>query len=354
MSARRLILALVVVAVLAAGAWLGERAVERPPATDDAPPAAQTPRVSTVDGETVITLDAAEQRAADLATAPLAAAEITTESTAYATVLDPQPLFELRARLLAAQAQLAQARTGADAAQAEYRRTRALFADDRNTSAKALQQAQAAAAVAQQQVNAARTAVQGARAALRLQFGPALAGVEDARTGQRLEAILAGNAALVRVTFPPATPMPAPASVTLADPNGTPVSAQRLSPFPHSDPQIQGQPWLYLADRGLPGGMRTEARYTADTASPATGVTVPKDAVVWYGGQRWVYVSPAPERFVRRPLPVAEDTDVRVVPTGALHPGDRVVVRGAQLLLSEELRPRGAAAECEDPPECDD
>jgi hypothetical protein len=40
--------------------------------------------------------------------------------------------------------------------------------------------------------------------------------------------------------------------------------------------------------------------------------------------------------------------------SSGLHAGDQVVIDGAQLLLSEELRPQGIATACKDPPECDD
>jgi len=40
--------------------------------------------------------------------------------------------------------------------------------------------------------------------------------------------------------------------------------------------------------------------------------------------------------------------------TSGFRAGDDVVIRGAQLLLSEELRPQGITTQCKDPPECDD
>ena len=68
------------------------------------------------------------------------------------------------------------------------------------------------------------------------------------------------------------------------------------------------------------------------------GVMIPAAAVVWWQGKAWVYVQTDPNHFVRRELstetPVPEGW---FVGTG-LAAGDSIVVRGAQLLLSEEFR----------------
>jgi hypothetical protein len=95
------------------------------------------------------------------------------------------------------------------------------------------------------------------------------------------------------------------------------------------------------------------ARLPASDNSPA-GLLIPANAVVWYGGQPWAYVRTAPDRFTRRILPSASEVDHGFIVPGGFRADDEVVVRGAQLLLSEELQPRDIATQCKDPPECDD
>jgi len=59
--------------------------------------------------------------------------------------------------------------------------------------------------------------------------------------------------------------------------------------------------------------------------------------VVWRQGKSWVYLQSAPDRFVRRELPPAMAIDQGWFVPGGFQ-GARLVVRGAQSLLSEELR----------------
>lgn len=91
------------------------------------------------------------------------------------------------------------------------------------------------------------------------------------------------------------------------------------------------------------------------TSSEAvSGLLIPAQAVVWYGGQTWAWVRTAPERFTRRYVPAGNEDDRGFMVTSGFHAGDQIVTQGAQLLLSEELKPQGIATACKDPPECDD
>lgn len=69
-----------------------------------------------------------------------------------------------------------------------------------------------------------------------------------------------------------------------------------------------------------------------------TGVDVPLASVIWYGGQPWVYVQVADDLYQRRPVSSYRETDFGWFITDTFKQDDRVVTRGGQLLLSEELR----------------
>jgi multidrug efflux system membrane fusion protein len=164
--------------------------------------------------------------------------------------------------------------------------------------------------------------------------------------------LLAGRAVVLLVTLT-ANGLPAPAHITVDGLDGHPVSAHKLSASPQSDPAIQGNPYFYAADGVLPVGTRTTAHVSpSDRSTP--GLLIPESAVVWYGGQPWVYVRTAADHFTRRNVPAASPVDRGFLATSGFRAGDQVVIGGAQLLLSEELRPQGITTKCKDPPECDE
>jgi hypothetical protein len=67
-------------------------------------------------------------------------------------------------------------------------------------------------------------------------------------------------------------------------------------------------------------------------------VRVPERAVVWYGGRPWVYVEIQTGRFARRDVGQSRPQGPDRLVEAGLDPGMPLVVVGAQLLLSEEMR----------------
>jgi hypothetical protein len=57
-------------------------------------------------------------------------------------------------------------------------------------------------------------------------------------------------------------------------------------------------------------------------------------------GQPWLYVQTGPERFERRAIAHYRDLGAVWFVTAGVVPGETVVARGVQLLLSEEFRRR--------------
>lgn len=353
MKRRLLFFSVVSVALVVGAGWYIYRTLGPGTSAPVAATGAAQPTVQTVNGETVVVVPIDEQRASRIEVTPLAAATMQSGRTAYATVVDLRPLFDLRNRLASAIADRDTARELAATSQAQYERSRTLFADDRNVSLKALQDAQAAAQTARAKLRSADVAQGSLAATMRQQFGDSLTNAAMLPQSPLFQRLLAGQAIVVRVTLPPDDADTAPERIALDGPDGQPVMAQKLSASPQGDPAVQGNPWLYAAARALPVGTRTRAHVPgANPAVPA--LAIPDRAVVWYGGQPWVYVRTAPDRFTRRAVPADSAGDQGFDVTTGFHAGDAVVTQGAQLLLSEEQKPQGIATACKDPPECDD
>ena len=76
----------------------------------------------------------------------------------------------------------------------------------------------------------------------------------------------------------------------------------------------------------------------ANTPQPLTGVVVPHAAVVYAEGKTWAYVQTGADTFLRREVHLDHLTPEGWFVTSGIAAGERVVVTGAQMLLSEELK----------------
>jgi multidrug efflux system membrane fusion protein len=329
----RLLLFSVVTLALLTGAclYIYETLYMSPTAPGKPAQATPPPSVQTVNGETVVVVATDVQRASHIDVAPLTAVAIQPENTAYATVVDLQPLFDLRNRLAAARADYDTLRAQAGNSHAQYERSRVLFEDDRNVSQKSLQDARAAMQADQAKLQSAEAAQSGLDATMRHQFGDVLASAAMAPASDLFQRLLAGHAVVLRVTLPADYSGAAPARITVDAPDGQPVAAQKLSASPQGDPAVQGNPYFYAAGRALPVGTRTAAHVPASNGS-AFALAIPEAAVIWYGGQPWTYVRTAPDRFTRRYVPASSPNGQGFVVTDGFHAGDNVVMHGAQLL----------------------
>jgi len=87
----------------------------------------------------------------------------------------------------------------------------------------------------------------------------------------------------------------------------------------------------------LRAGMRVAARIGMGGAA-ASGVIVPSAAVVWHAGKAWAYVKDEEDSFARFEVSTADEMEGGWFNTTGFDDDDEVVVSGAQLLLSEELK----------------
>ena len=76
----------------------------------------------------------------------------------------------------------------------------------------------------------------------------------------------------------------------------------------------------------------------ANTSQLLTGVVVPRTAVVYAEGKTWAYVQTRADTFMRREVHLDHLTQDGWFVTSGLAASERVVVTGAQILLSEELK----------------
>ena len=292
-------------------------------ATAEAPVVAPSRVERDTNGGPVLKLDEQTEKLLGLQTVIPAPGSVSKELTAPARVLDG-------AGLAAQLNELRSAQTAFTAARADFDRKKKLFENGNNSTASAVEQAEAL--VKQQEL-----LVETTRDRIAAMWGGAVAGRDDLPDFARR--LLTRELALVRVDLLASdTLATAPRTVRLLRLDGEAVStAIVLGAAPVTDSTVAGQSLLCLIQTNtaslVPGSMLL-ARI--ETGATERGTVLPRTAVVRHAGFGWAYVQTAPHIFSRRMVSLDHPH-----PDGWLVSGEwtqPVLITGAQSLLSEELK----------------
>jgi hypothetical protein len=292
-------------------------------------------------GRAVVRVPTESQKASGIATQALKAGSSEAAIEVYGMVMNLQPLAELRGRYLAAAAEARALRAAVTAAESEYQRMEMLHRDDRNVSEQALKSAEARYRTELARQAAAEQGAASIRDAMRSAWGDAITGWATHPDSPMLEALLQQRAFLVQLVLPYDLPKSAARgkiSVAPAMARENARIARFVADSPQVDPGLPGETYFYVLDGGgFRAGMRVAARVGLGGA-PVAGVIVPAQAVVWHAGKAWAYLKQGEQTFARHEVSAAEELDGGWFNAGGFQAGDEVVVSGAQLLLSEELK----------------
>lgn len=307
---------------------------------DDASPQAQPKKgpaqISVENGQTVLTLDAPTQNRLGLEVAPLTLTVTRAQVTALAVVLPVQDLVTFRNNYIASQAQLQKSRLAVDVARKEYARLKSLFEESQNISEKSLQSAEGTLKMNEADERAAQQQLNLQESMVRQEWGGVASkwALEDSPEFQR---ILDQRDVLVQVTMQTDAAVGVPKAISLEISDTTRIAASLVSLFPRVDPRIQGRSFLYVASAhiGLTPGVNLLAHLSV--GNQMKGLIVPTSAVVWSEGKAWAYQQTASDHFARRVVPTEVPVEGGFFVAQGFSPGDKVVIRGAQTLLSEEM-----------------
>jgi len=224
-------------------------------------------------------------------------------------------------------------RATADASQKEWERLRVLSVQQ-NASEHALEAAEATA----KRDNALADA---ARRRLIADWGKTIADTPDLPAFT--QSLSAGDEALVRIDLPAGEVLktrPESARLLPLSDATNPIEAEFVSLMPNVDAQTQGQGFLFLVKsnqfRLSPGA--AVVGHLALAGKAQSGVVIPRGAVVRFNGRPWIYIQTSNDTFVRREISEQEPLADGWFMTQSFKVGDRVVVTGAQMLLSEEQK----------------
>jgi hypothetical protein len=271
----------------------------------------------------------------------------------------PTDRINLSDRLITARAAVRSATAAVDAADAAYERTRLLNADNKNVSDRALQEAAARLETEKANLDAAKemaAVVESSTGAVDpASFTPLIVERsgevtevlaqpgEDVAVGAPLVRVVSFDSLLANIVLPVGESVPAnvrSARIVPAGHEDVSIPATLVAVNASVDPAIQGQSLLLRLSPGrerLRPGQAVTA-YLDIPGERARAIVIPPSAVVRHTGESFAYVRQSDDEFSRRRLLGLSLTPGGYAVEGGLSEGEDVVVTGAQLLLSEELK----------------
>ncbi len=147
--------------------------------------------------------------------------------------------------------------------------------------------------------------------------------------------------ALVQVSLQPGAVVAPPRRLSFLVGTAQAVEGQLLSEATQLDPKMQSAGFLYAVPMtpDLLPGTSVLAYLPKGNAEP--GVGIPSSAVVWQAGKPWMYLRTAPDTFERHAIDAAAAPTPDggyIVPAKSLPRDKPIVVAGAEILLSQEMR----------------
>ena len=280
----------------------------------------------------------------------------------------PTDRVTLTNQLATARADATSAAATVEAARAAYERARVLNADAKNVTDRVVEEARSKFESERARLNGARKTVETIESSLQ-SGGPASAtplvlqseGTVVELMAQPGESVEAGtplfrvsrlDRLLARIDLPVGESIPSGAATTRIVPAGQEhqaIEADRIATAAALDQKAPGQAFLFRLREsrfGLRPGLAVTAYIATGTARQA-GVTVPTAAVVRLSGKAYVYVQTGEEQFTRKEIQTDSPVASGYFVGNHLAPGTRIVIAGAQTLLSEEFKPEGVSEDQE-------
>jgi len=303
-------------------------------------PGSERSGLSRVEGadQPTVKLSSDQQKHIGLETVVLQAEPHLEQFRAYGTVLDIARVTELTNNYANAQAQLQAAQAKLEVAKNALERTKNLV-QSAALAKREFEAAEGTFRADQAALGAAESQVKTLAATAQQEWGPVI-GKAIVERSQEVVRLIERDQFLVQVTLSPGITLAAPPQTALAQaPNrdGN-IDLQYVSPATRTDARIQGLSYFFAApgDSGLLPGMNT-AVYVP-SGKTYEGVFVEDTAIVRWQGRSWIYLRAGPNSFKRHPIstdqPVSDDDYV----VSDIPAGSEIVMRGAQVLLSEEAK----------------
>lgn len=298
-------------------------------------------RLKLADGSLAVKISKDVQQLAGLKTSRLESIDVQMEDKTIATVIDIQELLDLRSEYRNIMAQRDIANTKYKNSSKLLEQLEVLHKEASNISMRELQQAKASWAEDQARVHAANVELENIRENMIQKWNVELTEMALNKQSELFNHLINREEVLVLLSLKADQKLSQDSAfiyVNQTDDRKQAVKAFLVSPAPFADKTLQGESYFFHvnADK-LRIGMRLLA-WLPETGFIGEGVYIPAEAVIWYAGNPWAYIQVDDESFHRRSLinPI-EISDGWLVKEN-FAAGDKIVIKGAQTLLSEEIK----------------
>lgn len=281
--------------------------------------------------------------------------------------LTPLEQFALASQYVEARSAVGEVEAELAAAEASYESKRTLNADGKMVSDRQFEEAESKLKAAQARLQAAKqklalleeqhSAVEHGLAPLPLSADRGgrvielmAAPGEAVESGQALLRVARFDRLLARIELPLGVTWDASnmeARISIAGDENRTVRAKAVTQATRAGAMTLGQSWLFALEQPDPAfrpGAPLIARLETKGAT-LQGVMIPSDALLRFGGLAWVFVHEEGEVFKRREVQLHSPTPEGWFVTDGVVAGEHVVVSGAQVLLSEQLKAQIEAEE---------
>jgi hypothetical protein len=286
---------------------------------------------------------------AGIETMVLATSSYFPESKALARVVDIRPLVALKARYNQAVSALNVAKVTERSAAQELKRLNTLAKGVGSVATKKVTYARGIWREANATLQGLAFEVQAVKEAALQSWGATLSEWVFAKDSEQWQRLLSHQDSILLVLLPIDVSLAPDISFIRVARNGMHKQGRKaylVSPAVATGALSQGESYYFKITTGrLRTGMRLDA-WIPTSNVPIEGLFVPDKAMVWYDGHPWVYVEKEQGVYQRRSIENGMPTTGGVFVEASsddnmqasLAEGEKLVIQGTQMLLSEEFK----------------
>ena len=298
--------------------------------------------VEVENGTTSVILSEAERINSGIIASKLLKTMHRAQSVAYGYVVPVNDLSGDFQNYASAKSQLAKSQENLSISEMNYDREKSLY-ENKLASRQDYLNSKAAYLSDKADVNAAQSNLTSIKSRITEQWGKTISGWIF-NGSPDLTGLLSLKEALIQISLPNENKeIEIPRKIRILPPfnSDKTINCEYVSTGHLANSQFQTITLYYITSAAsLNGGMNLKA--FLPSGKELAGVIVPSSSIVWYRGESWVYVEKPGNKFTRIEIktvnPLKSGFFVSET-TGIIKPGSKVVTKGAQLLLSEELMP---------------